>query len=69
MSIQNTTNEIKPLEAETVSYVGEGEVVSNSFFTKFFWIFVVILVIGLLWGIKILVNIPKPNVNIEMSQK
>ncbi|MFZ2048937.1 MAG: hypothetical protein WAV25_01395 [Minisyncoccia bacterium] len=69
MSIPNTSNEIKPLAPETVSYVGEGEIVDKSYLSRFFWITAVILVIGLLFGIKNLMNIQKPNVTIEMPPK
>jgi len=69
MSIPNSPDEIKPLAPETVSYVGEGEIVSKSYFSRFFWIILVVLVFGLLLGIQILTNIQKPEVTIEMGPK
>ena len=65
MSIPNTPDEIKPLAPETVSYVGEGEIVETSIFKRLFWPFIIVLVVLLTIGIWILVNNVRPHVTIE----
>ena len=65
MSIPNSPIEIKPVEPETVTYVGEGQIVSKSPLSKYFWLVVGFLVVLLVWGTIILIQHPKPNVTIE----
>ena len=65
MSIPNSPIEIKPIEPETVAYVAEGEIVSKSPLSKYFWVIICMLVVLLILGARRLILERKPNITIE----